>query len=356
MENIHIPSEIQHYEKKVYDQRQLIELSKALNSRLDLPDLIDSILNSCLAQVQTFHAGILMRDGVDTEHLILHPEFKGFEIVNHQDYKIDIDSPLVEYFTKDQSAITWDKLSQDDTFKKEMEVLADLDLQLLIPMLAKGEMNGIIVLGAKATGINYPYDEIYFLENLASLAGIAANNARLYELATTDMMTHLKLRHYFMSRLREEMKKSLRRDKPLTLLFTDIDHFKSFNDTYGHQAGDFVLTEVAGILIDKARKVDTPARYGGEEFCLIMPQTDEKAALKIAESIRKEVEITTFSHEEHELKVTISIGVAQYSPEDEDIKNLIEKADKALYKAKRSGRNQCVVYTRELEKESISGE
>jgi diguanylate cyclase (GGDEF)-like protein len=343
---IHIPFEIQQYEKKVYDQRQLIELSKALNSQLDLSDLIDSILNSCLAQVQTFEAGILLKTDVESDYLSLHHEYKGFEIADASPYSIHIESPLMEHFRGTQKALTWIQVAKNPKFGDEKKILEDLDLQLLIPLPAKGDIMGIILLGAKATGATYLNDEITFLEDLASLAGIATNNARLYELATTDMMTKLKIHHFFQSKLREEMKKAVKKKKPLSLLFTDIDHFKNFNDTYGHQTGDIVLKEVAKILASRGRKIDTAARYGGEEFCLIMPQTKSKEAFEIAEKIRKAIEINTVSHEEHNsLKVTISIGVAQFnSKTDFDNQALIEKADKALYKAKNEGRNRSIIY------------
>lgn len=342
---IHIPPEIHHYEKKVYDQRQLIELSKALNSQLNLNELIDSILNSCLAQVQTFQAGVLLKDGVDAETMTLQSEFKGFEIVNPTQYSISMDSPLVEDLKTNPRALTWEKFSTEPRYGAEAEILRDLDLKLLIPLPAKGEIHGIILLGAKATGVPYPHDEISFLEDLASLAGIAANNARLYELATTDMMTGLKIHHFFQSRLREERRKALKKDKPLSFFLTDVDHFKQFNDTHGHQAGDEVLKEVAAQLMAGARKIDTAARYGGEEFCLIMPQTRAEEALEIAEKIRRNIENLVVTYQGKELRVTISVGIAQFEPEaDLENKDLIEKADKALYKCKKMGRNQSQIY------------
>jgi len=343
---IQIPFEIQQYEKKVYDQRQLIELSKALNSQLDLTDLIDSILNSCLAQVQTFNAGILLKDEVESEVFSLHHEYKGFEIVDSSPYFISMDSPLIDHLRVHKNALTWEQLIGNPKFHDEEKILSDLDLELLIPLPAKGEIMGIILLGAKATGANYANAEIHFLEDLASLAGIATNNARLYELATTDMMTKLKIHHFFQSRLRDEMKKAIRKKKPLSLLFTDIDHFKSFNDTYGHQVGDVVLKEVANILANHGRKIDTAARYGGEEFCLIMPQTKSKEAFEIAEKIRIAVEANTVTCDNLEdLKVTISIGIAQFNAKtDPNNQAFIEKADKAMYAAKKGGRNKSNIY------------
>ena len=141
------------------------------------------------------------------------------------------------------------------------------------------------------------------------------------------------------------MKRSQRYEKPLCLLITDIDHFKKFNDTYGHQQGDIVLKETARLLKESVRKIDLAARYGGEEFAVILPETDIENAKMVAERIRKKIEEFKVPGQNEPLHVTVSVGVAQYEPEkDTEKKDFIEHADKALYKAKDSGRNRVVVY------------
>ncbi len=125
----------------------------------------------------------------------------------------------------------------------------------------------------------------------------------------------------------------------------DIDHFKKFNDTYGHQQGDIVLMEVAKLIKQTIREtVDIPARYGGEEFTIILPETDAAGAHLVAERLRKTVEAYDFPGQEQSLKVTISLGVATF-PDHASVKSvLIKKADQALYACKDNGRNCSLIY------------
>lgn len=218
-------------------------------------------------------------------------------------------------------------------------------MELLIPLNSRERVAGIIMLGQKANEEDYTEEEKGFLLTLSSIAAVAVENARLYELATVDLKTRLKIHHYFQTRLREEIERAKRLKIPLSLLITDIDHFKKFNDKYGHQTGDFVLKNVASVLLANIRTYDIAARFGGEEFTVILPNTPIKKAQTIGNRIRREIEKSVFISEQGELKVTISVGVAQLDPDNENGNNdLIEKADKALYQAKDAGRNRTIVY------------
>lgn len=344
-----IPDEIQHYEKKIYDQRQLIEISRALNSTLDYTYLINAILDICLAQVQTLQAALLLTPDLDGDSVRLVDGYKGIDL-NHpiDHYAISIEDPVIQYFEQNNRSLTIAELREHVGECESYPVLIQLCAELIVPLKAKGRVIGLIILGEKAVGGDYPESERSFLVDLASLGGIAVENARLYERATVDMMTGLKNHAYFQSRTKEEREKAIKRSTPMALLLTDVDKFKNFNDTYGHQAGDEVLKAVARVLIESARKTDIAARYGGEEFCLVMPGATVEMAVEKAEEIRKKVEEMTVHHENSALKVTMSIGIAGIDPE-EDVKtnkNLVERADKALYICKRSGRNQVRAFSR----------
>ena len=353
--SLSIPEEIQQYEKKIYDQRQLIEISRALNSTLDYEYLIQAVLDICLAHVQTLEAALFLTPDMDADVMTLVPGAKGFDLnEDPETYTILVDSPLIRFFeanpTKSLTLVELeDKVPEART--TTIEMLRVLGVELIVPLRAKGKVNGLIVLGEKAVGGNYEDGERSFLVDLASLGGIAVENARLYERATVDMMTGLKNNAYFQSRTKEEREKALKRKTPLAIMFTDVDKFKNFNDTHGHQAGDEVLKSVARILIESARKSDFAARYGGEEFCIVMPGANQEIAMQLAETIRKTIEDMVVIHEDKEMRVTTSIGVALFDPEQDarTNKNLIERADKALYACKRGGRNQVQIYRKELE-------
>ena len=337
---------IKRYEKQIFDLRQLIEISRALNSTLDYHYLVQVVLDMCLAQAQSQKAGLFLTPEIDADALLLINTLDKSE-----SYKINITSPLLRHLEEKKQGMTIFELQKLFSRSKDIQILERLGAELVIGMIAKGSLIGLIFLGEKITGDEYSSEDKSFLTDLASLSAIAVTNARLYERATTDMMTNLKNHAYFQSFLREQRKKSIKRKTPLALIFSDIDKFKNVNDIYGHQAGDIVLKAVAELLKKNTRKDDLTARYGGEEFCIVMPNTDKKTAMQVAERIRQEIEANEIIFDEKKLNVTISLGVVLLD-EKTDAKNnesLIERADQALYACKKNGRNQVQFYTKKLQ-------
>lgn len=173
---------------------------------------------------------------------------------------------------------------------------------------------------------------------------------RLYDLyeeaqnqAITDGLTGLATHAYFQQRLAQEVAASARYQQPLSFMIFDLDHFKPINDTHGHQAGDIVLRETSAMLKAKVRTSDLVARYGGEEFAIILPQTPEEDAFQLAERLRVELAEMAFDiGNGRKLKVTASIGLASRGEHDQTPKDLIKRADVALYAAKNRGRNRVV--------------
>jgi diguanylate cyclase len=163
--------------------------------------------------------------------------------------------------------------------------------------------------------------------------------------AMTDALTGLSNRKMFDFALRETAMEAMESGETLSILFLDIDHFKAFNDSFGHSVGDQVLKLLATVLRDTCKGQDTPARYGGEEFAVILPRTRLHDAARLAESIRCRVAGKTVVHRktgEHMGRVQVSIGVAEFVF-GEPLRQLVERADRALYEAKRTGRNRVVV-------------
>jgi len=220
--------------------------------------------------------------------------------------------------------------------------LLDLDEFVTVPLKAKNKVIGVLLADNRFNKKPITVDAVRILTMFANQAGLAIENSRLYEqtvvLSNSDSLTGLWNHGYFQYLLEEEIKKSSLAKSYFTLFMIDIDNFKAFNDTYGHQAGDSIIREISKIFKDVSRKIDIVARYGGEEFGIILPMTKKEEALVLAERIRKAVETSP------RLKnITISIGVASY-PADGNVKeDLISKTDKALYEAKRSGKNRICV-------------
>lgn len=167
------------------------------------------------------------------------------------------------------------------------------------------------------------------------------SNRRLELLSITDGLTRLYNHRHFQDEMVRAFDESQRYQRPLSLAIIDIDFFKKVNDTYGHAAGDDVLKTVARLFMDSVRSTDLVARYGGEEFTVMMPETDMGDAIAFAEKIRTLVEQTTIETQAGPVRVTVSIGVSSVpSTPIQTPKEMIVAADKALYRAKRGGRNQ----------------
>lgn len=173
---------------------------------------------------------------------------------------------------------------------------------------------------------------------------LAEANARLAQLAVTDGLTGLYNHRHFHERLTLEVERSQRSGLPLSLLMLDVDHFKQFNDTYGHPAGDEVLRQLARVLGDARRANDVVARYGGEEFAVILVDTAKFTAAKVAERVRERVIANDFSDAAPRAgRLSVSIGVATFPDDGSDAEALVRAADTALYTAKRAGRNRVVL-------------
>ena len=165
--------------------------------------------------------------------------------------------------------------------------------------------------------------------------------SRARMMSVTDGLTGLYNHRFFQESIRNMHARGVRSEVPYSLIMVDIDHFKSFNDTYGHQQGDLVLKTLAKLMRECFREVDIIARYGGEEFSILLPDTDGQGAPGVAERLRATVEAHPFPGPSGPLNVTISVGYASF-PEDQakKVAEMICRADQALYKAKEGGRNR----------------
>lgn len=161
----------------------------------------------------------------------------------------------------------------------------------------------------------------------------------LYNAATSDRMTNLFNKYYFISQLKREVSYAKRYGKTFSLLMVDIDDFKKINDTYGHQIGDEALKFVAFKIMGSIRENDLAARYGGEEFSIILPETDSHNAFLVAERIRAAIANEILDLETNQIKITVSIGIATFPDDAKDWESFIKKADERLYKAKEAGKN-----------------
>lgn len=211
---------------------------------------------------------------------------------------------------------------------------------LSVPLISGDEpprVMGVLYLENNATSGAFTPQR---LETLEIICLAAAGRLELSRRAVTDGLTHLYNHEYFRTILETEIQLTRRKSRSLALIMLDVDHFKEFNDNWGHQCGDAVLQGMATTLVETARSADIVARYGGEEFAIILPETNLQQARETAERLRKTVEATPFTHQGHELHVTISLGIGELNTDVPDGAELIARADSMLYGAKNQGRNQ----------------
>lgn len=177
---------------------------------------------------------------------------------------------------------------------------------------------------------------------------IEKNEEELRNMAIRDGLTGLYNHKYFYTLLENEIIRSKRYERNISVLLLDIDHFKNVNDTYGHRAGDTILHDLSERLVNRVRLSDTVCRYGGEEITIILPETDTDAAKNIAEDLRIAIEQKQFEIEDgRSIPITVSIGLSTYPLHAQELADIVSKADSALYKAKQNGRNKVCVYDTE---------
>lgn len=219
---------------------------------------------------------------------------------------------------------------------------------LVLPICYRGASLGVVLVAANRA---YQPEELRRVRLFSKPLALALHNAMSFDhlerLAALDALTGCYNRRFGLERLREEYERAVRHETPLGVVVFDVDHFKSVNDTYGHLLGDRVLVRVARAARSVLREGDVLVRYGGEEFLAVLPSADEADAAEVAERLRRSIEESPFTDQEHVVRITVSAGVAAY-PEAEvsSERDLIECADLAVYMAKQAGRNLVVSYSR----------
>lgn len=228
-----------------------------------------------------------------------------------------------------------------------------------MPVYIKGGLFAMVSLtsGEKRT---FNRDELVVLDTLAQHIGVTLERATYFgkqeELAMRDGLTGLLNHRVFQEKIVNEQQRLLRYKRPFSLMLLDIDHFKKFNDTYGHQTGDMVLRSVASCLTISCRATDMAFRYGGEEFCMILPETELEKASIFAQRVNVRVRNTKVATPHGDLSVTVSIGLAEGGGWSNSPDVLVEAADKALYRAKESGRDRVCLYRAPATKKTSSPE
>jgi diguanylate cyclase (GGDEF)-like protein len=215
---------------------------------------------------------------------------------------------------------------------------------LLVPLVVENRAAGVMGVADPVPG-KFDFQRLSVLTTIAQQTAVAIQNARHYQMATVDQMTGLYLRHHFVQRLTDERTRALRYRSPFAVIMLDLDSFKEINDRLGHNAGDQFLRMASEAIKQSLRGSDVACRWGGDEFCILLPQTDVEASRATAERIRKAIAALGASFSG--AGSTASAGIATY-PNDFDgsMEELVRRADQALYRAKREGRDRVAIFSR----------
>jgi len=328
---------------KVRELAIINEVSKAVSFMGDLGKTLDAILSRGVQVLNAQRGSLFLLDD-KYEELVEKSSIFGVE------GEVEINPELKQQF-KSGKGIAGEvfnsgrprliqNVKKDRSFTFREDEKQNIKSLICVPLLIKDNAIGVMNIVNRREG-RFGEEDLQTALTMANQAAVVIEKSRLYNLATIDGLTGLVVHRHFQAKMEEEFRRARRYGKHLSYLMTDIDHFKNFNDTWGHQVGDMVLREVAKIVRDSVRDTDVAARYGGEEFAVILPETDTDGAMLFAERIRQKVESADFPGPKGDLKVTMSVGVSSIPHnKPETPLEMIKLADEALYVCKHNGRNR----------------
>jgi diguanylate cyclase (GGDEF)-like protein len=345
--------------------RKLNELAIRMNESLLLEEVLQQVLALTLEITKAERGFIVLKVPGRFEELL------GRAALDHLDRPLlpgSFSLSVVQKVLAAGKAITILDASMDADFADAKSIVAlDIKTVMGVPLQSKGKLLGVMYVDSQAVVSTFTEKDLELLRAIASHASVAIENATLYETlnthakeledmvalyqraeleANTDMLTTLANRRCFMQHTGREFGVAQRYGDPQSVIMLDVDHFKKFNDTYGHAVGDQVLIAIGKVLPACVREVDLPARLGGEEFVVYLPNTGAEDAAVVAERIRdaiSKVKLTDLDGNPVR-QLTASLGVTQALVEDGKIDQLLERADVALYECKRHGRNQVQIW------------
>ena len=337
-------------EAQVRALKDLIEVAKAVVSTLDLDTVLQAILKSAMGFARTPAGSVALYCDLKRElSLHVHTGLSA-DFVKTERWEVT-PGGLTEQVLKAGDITLVEDTEQTDFFKNPVALKEGIRSLVCVPLVFRERIMGILYLDDFVPR-RFNREKLNLLSVLASFAAMAIHNATLHRqtklMAITDALTGLHNHRYFKQYFKQEMGRAKRYHKPLSIIMMDVDDFKTFNDSFGHATGDLLLSYLGAIIMQTIRGVDVAFRYGGEELVVLLPDTKLDQAMLAAERLRLSIQDGTAG----ELVgcatrgVTVSVGVANYPENADNMDELFNIVDTLLYRAKHCGKNK--VYHQEI--------
>ena len=338
LQEIGVFDHISFLEKEIKNYKNLFTSTLDIFTRTTVEEIMDAtvwqISDHSLPSVMVFIWKPLQnRDEVTIK------AYKNYKLV---DLKLNIGSiaNFEFFFKKYPRPVNYELFSFKIGENEAITAFDSVKPELVIPIMGPSGLYGMVLMGRKVLGLEYSIPELAFIQHLMSFVSLAIQNHLHYERTLRDVKTGLYNNGFFLTRLSEEIARTRRNGSDASIIMMDIDHFKDFNDEYGHIAGDKVLESLAITIKKTVRTEDIPSRFGGEEFSVLLPDTDKEKAFLTAERLRNIIAAVQVPWDTPLPQVTISLGIFTFSKNTNlSCDEAIKRADEALYLSKERGRN-----------------
>jgi diguanylate cyclase (GGDEF)-like protein len=332
------PTEFETLRQSKTELEVIFDTIRDLTSTLSVHEVMERLLRRTLKHLSAEIGSILVAEPDDTLRIMAA---EGLPDSVVKDTKVRRGDGISGHVAEHNCSLLVRDVETDERFRRRNHERYYTNSFISAPLCLHGSVRGVINVNNKRNQEVFTPADLQLLEALAGHAVVALANAHRYEEALAraqrDSLTGLANHGHFWSSLDLEFHRAIRYQREFSVVMIDVDHFKAFNDRFGHLVGDRVLMQVAELIAERCRATDLAARYGGEEFGILLPETPLEGAASFAEKIRQAIENQSFGVDH---SVTVSAGVASYPEDGQTTAEIVKVADQYLYRAKSEGRNR----------------
>jgi diguanylate cyclase (GGDEF)-like protein/PAS domain S-box-containing protein len=327
------------------------EVGRSVTSSFILSELMDNLVNLLRKSFSYYAVNVWLKNEAGDTLTLENSSGMSGQNMDGQEYLLPLEkrSIITNVCKTGRYRLVYDVINDAPDYAP-MDIFPNTRSKIVLPLRKGDKIFGVLDIHSDKLD-TFVYNDVMLLQTLADQAAVSIENANLYSkveyLATNDALSGLYNRRYLFELSRIEVERSSRYGCPLSAVILDIDHFKKVNDTYGHNVGDQVIQGLGAVIRKNLRNVDITGRYGGEEFVFLLPETELPQAEHVANRLRQAIASTVFDTTRGPVSITISLGVAKLEDENPELGYMLDCADKAMYRAKLTGRNKVVLYSKE---------